>query len=111
MCRPSGETFIRVGTELGSKVATYRINFRLLAREAQERGKRIEIVSADSSARALASSAGLAVHPSVAAYEGHQSGVGGDITGAAAAGSLGTSGGGNGTGTKTADEQGSAAVA
>ncbi len=54
----------------GSRLATSRINFRLLAREASERGKAIEIVAADASARALAASAGLPVHPSVAAFEG-----------------------------------------
>lgn len=53
----------------GSRLATSRINFRLLAREATERGKTIEIVAADASARALAASAGLPVHASVAAFE------------------------------------------
>jgi hypothetical protein len=54
----------------GSRLATSRINFRLLAREASERGKQIEIICADASARALALAAGLPVHPSVAAFEG-----------------------------------------
>lgn len=54
----------------GSRLATSRINFRLLAREATERGKRIEIICADASARALAQAAGLPVHASVAAFEG-----------------------------------------
>jgi baseplate J-like protein len=53
----------------GSRLATSRINFRLLAREAAGRGKRLEIVAADASARALAGSAGLVVHASVAALE------------------------------------------
>jgi hypothetical protein len=53
----------------GSRLATSRINFRLLAREAVERGKRLEIVCADASARALAAAAGLPVHASVAAFE------------------------------------------
>ena len=53
----------------GSRLATSRINFRLLAREATERGKRLDIVCADASARALAAAAGLPVHASVAAYE------------------------------------------
>jgi hypothetical protein len=56
----------------GSRLATSRINFRLLAREAAERGKQIEIICADSSARALAVAAGLKVHPSVAAFEGRE---------------------------------------
>ena len=54
-----------------SRLATSRINFRLLAREAVERGKQIEVICADASARALAVAAGLIVHPSVAAFEGH----------------------------------------
>ena len=54
---------------LGSRLATSRINFRLLAREAEARGKRIEVVTNDASARALAASAGLPTHVSVAAFE------------------------------------------
>lgn len=54
----------------GSRLATSRINFRLLAREAVERGKQIEIICADASARALAVAAGLPVHASVASFEG-----------------------------------------
>jgi hypothetical protein len=57
----------------GSRLATSRINFRLLAREATERGKRLDIVCADASARALAAAAGLPVHASVAAYEAARS--------------------------------------
>lgn len=53
----------------GSRLATSRINFRLLAREALANGKRLEIVAPDASARALAGSAGLAVHASVNALE------------------------------------------
>jgi hypothetical protein len=53
----------------GSRLATSRINFRLLAREATERGKHIEIITADGSARSLAVAAGLTVHPSVVAFE------------------------------------------
>src|SRR5918994_1823503 len=59
----------------GSRLATSRINFRLLAREAAERGKQIEIVTADASARSLAAAAGLTVHPSVAVYEGARTGA------------------------------------
>lgn len=55
---------------LGSRLSTSRINFRLLAREAEARGHQIEIVTNDASARALAASAGLATHVSVAAFEG-----------------------------------------
>lgn len=73
----------------GSRLATSRINFRLLAREATERGKQIEIICADSSARALAVAAGLVVHPSVAAFEGREvagdAAAGGSAAAAAAA--------------------------
>ena len=47
----------RVGmvVPFGSRVATARINFRLLAREAHDAGRRLDIVAPDASARALAS--------------------------------------------------------
>src|SRR4051794_31527130 len=66
----------------GSRLATSRINFRLLAREAGSRGKQLEIVAADASTRALAGSAGLTVHTSVAALEAGSGAPG--ATGAAA---------------------------
>jgi hypothetical protein len=53
----------------GSRLATSRINFRLLAREAQARGRRLWIVAGDGATRALAASAGLAVYGSVVEYE------------------------------------------
>jgi len=61
----------RVGmvVPFGSRVATARINFRLLAREAHDAGRRLDIVAPDASARALAASAGLAVFSSVGEYE------------------------------------------
>ncbi len=42
----------------GSRIATSRINFRLLAREARERSRRLAIVAPEASTRALAASAG-----------------------------------------------------
>ncbi|MDQ2964911.1 MAG: baseplate J/gp47 family protein, partial [Chloroflexota bacterium] len=68
---------IRSGTEArvalvvpsGSRLATSRINFRLLAREAQTRDRRLSIVAGDAATRALAASAGLPVFGSVAEYE------------------------------------------
>jgi hypothetical protein len=54
----------------GSRVATSRINFRLLAREAMRDGRRLDIVAPDASARALAASAGIPVFGSVGEYEG-----------------------------------------
>ncbi|HSK52867.1 MAG TPA: baseplate J/gp47 family protein [Clostridia bacterium] len=54
----------------GSKVATSRINFRLLARDALTHEKRLSIVAPDGATRALAASAGLPVFATVAEYEG-----------------------------------------
>ena len=54
----------------GSRVATSRINFRLLARDALMHEKRLSIVAPDGATRALAASAGLPVFASVAEYEG-----------------------------------------
>jgi Baseplate J-like protein len=68
--RGAGADRVALVLPYGSRLATSRINFRLLAREATERGKQIEIICADASARALAAAAGLPVHPSVAAFEG-----------------------------------------
>ncbi len=53
----------------GSRVATSRINFRLLAREAQAHGRRLAIVAPDAASRALAAAAGLEVYGSAAEYE------------------------------------------
>jgi hypothetical protein len=53
----------------GSRVATSRINFRLLARDALTHEKRLSIVAPDGATRALAASAGLPVFASVAEYE------------------------------------------
>jgi hypothetical protein len=49
----------------GSRIATGRINFRLLAREAGARGKEMAIASGDEQVRALAASAGVLVAVSV----------------------------------------------
>jgi len=53
----------------GSRVATSRINFRLLSRDAMVNEKQLAIVAGDSATRALAASAGLPVFASVAEYE------------------------------------------
>jgi len=53
----------------GSRLSTSRINFRLLAREAQTRGRRLAIVAGEGSTRALAASAGLPVFGSVGEFE------------------------------------------
>lgn len=75
--RNAGADDVALVLPFGSRLATSRINFRLLAREARERGKKIEVISGDSSARALALAAGLAVHPSVASFEGRTAAGGG----------------------------------
>jgi baseplate J-like protein len=53
----------------GSRLSTSRINFRLLARDAQARGRPLAIVAGDGSTRALAASAGLPVFGSVSEFE------------------------------------------
>src|SRR6478752_3638516 len=96
----------RVGLVIpfGSRVATSRINFRLLAREALATGRRLDIVAPDASARALAASAGLPVFASVGEYEAaldvdddaadaatdaSATGAGGTAAGGLAAGAIG----------------------
>ena len=70
----------------GSRVATSRINFRLLARDALTHEKRLSIIAADAAARALAASAGLPVFGSVAEYEEAMSAERAERGGGAAAG-------------------------
>ena len=53
----------------GSRVATSRINFRLLSRDALLNEKQLAVVAGDSATRALAASAGLPVFASVSEYE------------------------------------------
>ena len=53
----------------GSRVATSRINFRLLSRDALINEKQLAVIAGDSATRALAASAGLPVFGSVAEYE------------------------------------------
>jgi hypothetical protein len=89
--RSAGADRLALVLPYGSRLATSRINFRLLAREATERGKQIEIICADSSARALALAAGLKVHPSVAAFEGRDTPEDG-AAGAGASGATATGG-------------------
>ena len=67
--REAQETRIALVLPAGSRIATSRINFRLLAREAQARSRRLAIVAPEASARALAASAGLPVFGSVMEYE------------------------------------------
>jgi hypothetical protein len=68
----------------GSRIATSRINFRLLAREAQQRSRRLSIVAPDAAARALAATAGLPVYASTMEYEASLADLAGAGAGAAA---------------------------
>lgn len=56
----------------GSRVATSRINFRLLARDAMTHEKRLSVIAGDAATRALAASAGLPIFASVSEYEASQ---------------------------------------
>jgi hypothetical protein len=56
----------------GSRVATSRINFRLLSRDAMTHEKQLSIIAGDPATRALAASAGLPVFSTVAEYESAQ---------------------------------------
>jgi hypothetical protein len=67
--RSAEEIRIAIVLPYGSRVATSRINFRLLARDATTNGKRLTVVAVDAATRALAASAGLPVFASVAEYE------------------------------------------
>src|SRR5512147_1181272 len=69
----------------GSRVATSRINFRLLSRDALINEKQLAVVAADSATRALAASAGLPVFSSVGEYESSFAGLEAEAEGGAAA--------------------------
>ncbi len=67
--RSSEGSRVAVVLPYGSRVATSRINFRLLARDALTNGKRLSIVAGDGATRALAASAGLPIFATVGEYE------------------------------------------
>jgi hypothetical protein len=67
--RASADVDVALVLPAGSRIATSRINFRLLAREAAGHSRRLGIVAPEASARALAASAGLPVFPSVVEYD------------------------------------------
>ena len=72
---PSEAARVAVVLPYGSRVATSRINFRLLSRDALTHEKRLSIVAGDPATRALAASAGLPVFASVAEYEASVAGL------------------------------------
>jgi Baseplate J-like protein len=67
--RDSSDNRIALVLSGGSRVATSRINFRLLAREARHRNKRLAIITGDPSVQSVARSAELPVYASVGEYE------------------------------------------
>jgi hypothetical protein len=89
--RGATENRVALVVPYGSRLGTSRINFRLLAREAQTRGRRLSIVAGDAATRALAASAGLPVFATVNEYDEAEAGAGapgGD--GATGSGAVGT---------------------
>jgi hypothetical protein len=66
--RTAQEVEVALVLPAGSRIATSRINFRLLAREASSRSRRLAIVAPEASTRALAASAGLPAFASVTEY-------------------------------------------
>jgi Baseplate J-like protein len=68
--RMSAGSRVALVVPYGSRIATSRMNFRLLSREAVISNKRLSIVSGDAASRSLAASAGLPVFGSVSEYEG-----------------------------------------
>ncbi|HET9082951.1 MAG TPA: baseplate J/gp47 family protein [Candidatus Limnocylindrales bacterium] len=95
--RAADATRVAIVLPFGSRVATSRINFRLLSRDATLNGKRLSVVAGDAATRALAASAGLPVFSTVNEYETSEDG-GVDSTasvtgGAAAVAAAGTVGG------------------
>ncbi len=67
--RSSVATKVALVVPYGSRIATSRMNFRLLSREALVSNRRLSIISGDAASRSLAASAGLPVFASVAEYE------------------------------------------
>jgi Baseplate J-like protein len=67
--RAAQEVRVALVLPAGSRLATSRINFRLLAREAQSRSRQLLIVAPEGATRALAASAGLTVFATVRELE------------------------------------------
>src|SRR4029079_2372128 len=68
--RSSASPRVALVVPYGSRIATSRMNFRLLSREALVSNRRLSIVSGDAASRALAASAGLPAFASIAELEG-----------------------------------------
>ncbi|HEX5465447.1 MAG TPA: baseplate J/gp47 family protein [Candidatus Limnocylindrales bacterium] len=67
--RQSDDARVALVLPPGSRIATSRINFRLLAREAREHSRLLAIVTPEASVRAVAVSAGLPAYAAVSDYE------------------------------------------
>jgi hypothetical protein len=67
--RSSEATKVALVVPYGSRIATSRMNFRLLSREAVVNNRRLSIVASDPATRALAASAGLPVFASVTEFD------------------------------------------
>src|ERR1035437_4291886 len=79
--RDSSDNRIALVLSGGSRVATSRINFRLLAREARHRNKRLAIIAADASVQSIVRSAELPVYASVGDYEQAEAAIAGSLAG------------------------------
>ena len=73
--RGSEATKVALVVPYGSRIATSRMNFRLLSREAVVNNRRLSIVASDAATRSLAASAGLPVFASVAEYDAAATGT------------------------------------
>src|SRR5436189_1364923 len=98
--RSSTATRVALVVPYGSRIATSRMNFRLLSREAVMSNRRLSIVAGDPASRSLAASAGLPVFASVGEYETASGG-----------GTPGAADDGNGNGSKPTTLAESATVA
>ncbi|HTS15788.1 MAG TPA: hypothetical protein VMH24_08965, partial [Candidatus Sulfotelmatobacter sp.] len=77
--RASHDVRVALVLPTGSRIATSRINFRLLAHEAREHQRVLAVVTAEPGVRAVAVSAGLPAYATVAEYEAalHEAGASG----------------------------------
>jgi len=67
--RSAPGTKVALVVPYGSRIATSRINFRLLSREALVSNRRLSVIAGDPASRALAASAGLPAFATVPEYE------------------------------------------
>lgn len=99
--RATGTERIVLVLPTGSRLATSRINFRLLAKEAKSRDRELAIVAPEAGTRSLAASAALPVFATVSEYEaaleaGTAMGAAAPDGGAGASGPSGGPSGGSG---------------